>query len=132
MRFSTAGFTLLALVPFVSLSTGCQSKLYDENVALHQQNRELQQRLTESDTRLRSAPDPNQMATMQQELTARDQKIAELQAQLNNPSPNVSSEESSLLQGIEVTRDERAGTLTVNLPGDVLFASGSAEVKPTA
>ncbi|MBC8106527.1 MAG: DUF815 domain-containing protein, partial [Anaerolineae bacterium] len=55
--------------------------------------------------RARSAPDASQMATMQQELNARDQRIAELQSQLANPSPTASSDESDLLKGIENQRE---------------------------
>lgn len=131
MRFSMMG-SLIGLGLLSMAVGGCQNKLYDENVQLHQQNRELQQKLTESEMKSRSAPDATQMATMQQELTARDQKIAELQAQLANPAPNAPAEDSNLLKGIEVTRDDRAGTMTVNLPGDVLFSSGSAELKSSA
>ena len=132
MRTSMLGSTIvLGLVAFVG--AGCQNKLYDENVALHNQNRELQQKLTESEMKQHSTPDTSQqMANMQQELNARDAKIAELQAQLANPAPNAPAEESNLLKGIEVTRDDRAGTMTVNLPGDVLFSSGSAELKSSA
>jgi flagellar motor protein MotB len=123
----------LMLMGFIaSVGMGCQNKLYDENIALRNQNNELQAKLSESDTKLRSAPDPSQMASMQQELSARDAKIAELQAQLASPAPNTPAAESSLLKGIEVTRDERAGTMTVNLPGDILFASGSADLKSSA
>jgi flagellar motor protein MotB len=57
---------------------------------------------------------------------------SELQAQLNRPAPNAAPEESNLLKGIEVTRNEREGTLTINMPGDILFASGSAELKQSA
>ena len=131
MRLSMVGCTVV-LALLASLATGCQNKLYDENVALHNQNRELQQKLTDADMKLRSAPDPSQMASMQQELNARDAKIAELQQQLANPAPNASAEDSNLLKGIEVTRDDRAGTMTVNLPGDVLFASGSDDLKSSA
>ena len=132
MRSSMLGSTIvLTLVSFIG--AGCQNKLHDENIALHNQNRELQAKLSESDMKLRSTPDTSQqMANMQQELSARDAKIAELQAQLANPAPNTPVEESNLLKGIEVTRDERAGTMTVNLPGDVLFSSGSAELKSSA
>jgi chemotaxis protein MotB len=132
MRSSMLGSTIvLGLIAFVV--GGCQNKIYDENVALHNQNRELQQKLSESDMKVRSTPDTSsQMASMQQELNARDAKIAELQAQLANPAPNTPAEESTLLKGIEVTRDDRAGTMTVNLPGDVLFASGSADLKQSA
>ena len=31
-----------------------------------------------------------------------------------------------------MTRDQKAGTLTVNLPGDVLFPAGQAELKESA
>jgi outer membrane protein OmpA-like peptidoglycan-associated protein len=114
---------------------GCQNKLHDENEALWKQNRELQQQLTESQNRNRNAPppsDPNQVAQLQADIQQRDAKIAELQSQLNKPSPNTPPEDSNLLKGIEVTKDSAAGTVTVNLPGDVLFASGSSDLKPSA
>lgn len=117
-------------------ATGCQNKLYEENTRLHAQNRELQQQLGDSRSKLSAAPDPTQLASMQatmdQEIKARDARIAELQAQLNKPAANSSPEETGLLKDIEVTRDDRAGTMTVNVPGDVLFASGSAELKQSA
>jgi len=111
-------------------SVGCQSKLYDENVALHKQNRELQDKLNDSQNRLQQAPDPAQMAQMQRDLAASNAKIQELQAQLQQPAPG--QPRDSGLGGIEVTRDDRAGTLTVNLPGDVLFDSGKADLKTSA
>src|SRR3954462_904631 len=69
---------------------------------------------------------------MQSEIQQRDNRIAELQSQLAKPTPNATPEESNMLKGIEVTRDSAAGTLTVNLPGDILFASGSSELKASA
>jgi outer membrane protein OmpA-like peptidoglycan-associated protein len=114
---------------------GCQNKLHDENELLWKQNRELQSQLTESQNRNRNAPppgDPNQVAQLQGEIQKRDDKIAELQAQLSKPAPNTPAEDSNLLKGIEVTKDSAAGTVTVNLPGDVLFASGSSELKQSA
>jgi chemotaxis protein MotB len=126
--------SIAALVSLVALGTGCQSKMHDENLALHRQNRELQTQLSDEKGRPKStAPDNSgQIAAMQSEIAQRDAKIAELQAQLNKPEPQATPEEGNLLQGIEVTRDPRAGTVTVNLPGDVLFASGSAELKSSA
>lgn len=119
----------LALVAIIS--TGCQEKsLKAENVELRQENRNLQTKLADTETRLRSAPDPGQLTAMQQELAARDAKINELQSQLRQPTPGQSA--GSGLEGIEVTRDNAAGTVTVNLPGDVLFASGEAELRPSA
>ena len=123
----------LVLVACAFSAGGCQNKLHDENEALWKQNRELQQQLSESQNRGKTASsDPNQVAQLQGEIQKRDDKIAELQAQLNKPAPNAPPEESSLLQGIEVTKDPAAGTMTVNLPGDVLFASGSSDLKQTA
>lgn len=109
---------------------GCQNKLHDENVALHNQNRELQARLNDAEMRLQNSPNPAQVQQMQQELAARDAKIADLENQLKQPQPGAARSED--LAGIEVTRDDRAGTLTVNLPGDVLFMSGSADLKESA
>jgi flagellar motor protein MotB len=109
---------------------GCQNKVHDENVALHRQNRELQAQLTDSQNKLRTAPDPAQLQAMQQEIQARDAKIAELQTQLQQPAPGQVSDMG--LKGIEVTRDDKAGTVTVNVPGDVLFTSGKAELKDSS
>jgi chemotaxis protein MotB len=121
----------IAAVVLSLAAVGCQNKLHDENVSLHRQNRELQSQLTDSQNKLRSAPDPAQIQAMQQEIQTRDQKIAELQAQLQQPAPG-QSQSNSGLEGIEVTRDDRAGTVTVNVPGDVLFTSGQAQLKESA
>jgi flagellar motor protein MotB len=110
--------------------TGCQNKLQDENVALWQQNRELQSQLTDANTRLKSAPDPAQLASMQTEIEQRDAQIADLKTQLQKPAPGAPPDPG--LAGIEVTRDDRAGTMTVTLPGDVLFSPGQAELKESA
>ncbi len=112
-------------------AVGCQNKVHEENKMLWSQNRELQGKLDDAETRARSAPDPAMVAQLQQELANRDQQIAQLQGQLRQPQPGQGAESSSLA-GIEVTRDDRAGTLTVNLPGDVLFASGQAVLKDSA
>jgi outer membrane protein OmpA-like peptidoglycan-associated protein len=110
--------------------TGCQNKVQDENVALWQQNRELQSQLTDANSRLRSAPDPAELASMQTQIQQRDAQIADLKAQLQKPAPGAPPDPS--LAGIEVTRDERAGTMTVTLPGDVLFSPGQTELKQSA
>jgi chemotaxis protein MotB len=130
---SRTGFALLGLIALTAV--GCQNKLHDENVALHRQNRELQAQLNESQDRLRTAPDPTQVAQMQQELVAREAKIAELETQLRQPAPGqpaAARGDMSGLAGIEVTRDERAGTVTVRVPGDVLFDSGKATLKDSS
>jgi flagellar motor protein MotB len=116
----------------LSLATtlGCQNKVHDENLALHDQNRELQTRLSAEEERLRQAPDPAQVASLQKEIADRDAKIAELQANLNKPAAGAPADPA--LAGIEAKYDPKAGTLTVNVPGDVLFTSGKADLRPTA
>jgi flagellar motor protein MotB len=108
---------------------GCQSKVHDENVQLHHQNRELQEQLSDRDARLRQAPDPNQVSSLQQELAARDARIKELEGQLRAPTPGTNQPG---LEGIDVTSDPRTGNVTVNLPGDILFDSGKATLRPNA
>lgn len=111
-------------------SAGCQNKLHDENMALYRQNRELQADNTRLKQDLGQRPDPSALSQMQQELAARDAKINELQQQLQAPAPGQAKDNS--LAGIEVTRDDAAGTVTVNLPGDVLFDSGKSDLKASA
>jgi len=125
-----SGFRIgsMAVGLLVLMAAGCQNKVADENKRLWQQNRELQARLSESEARLRSAPDPNQLASMQQEIAARDQKIAELEASLRAPTAN----SDPGIAGIETSYDPAAGTMTVDLPGDVLFDSGKATLKESS
>jgi flagellar motor protein MotB len=130
LRTRTGLSLLIGLISILSL--GCQNKVHDENVKLHRQNRELQDQLS-------SAPDPNQVAQLQSEISARDAKIQDLENQLRQPAPGQQAQanrnggagdgEMQGLSGIEVTRDEVAGTVTVRVPGDVLFDSGKATLK---
>ena len=121
---------LIGLLALIASAAGCQNKMRDENTALWNQNRELQSQLNDTRSRLNQAPDPAQLASMQTAIQQRDAQIADLQARLQRPTPGSASE--PVLAGIQVTRDDRAGTLTVNLPGDVLFPSGSSDLKPSA
>lgn len=126
-RSGTIGL-VLTLVGLASV--GCQNKMYDENMALHRQNRELQAENDRIKQELSSRPDAAQLAAMQQQIADRDAKINDLQNQLRTPAPGQSA--GGGIEGIEVTRNDREGTVTVNLPGDVLFDSGQAELKPSA
>lgn len=128
MRYPWMGISVVVVLAMGAL--GCQSKLHQENQALWQQNRELQAEKTRLEGELRSRPDPSQLAAMQGEIAAREQRIAELEAQLRAPQPGQMMDDS--LAGITVTRNDALGTVTVNLPGDVLFDSGQAELKPSA
>lgn len=109
---------------------GCQNKVYDENVALHRQNRELQAQLTEAQDKLKAAPDPSQLSSMQGELADRDAKIQQLQDQLRQQPANAPAQPA--IAGIETSYDPASGRMTVAVPGDVLFAPGQAVLKQTA
>jgi flagellar motor protein MotB len=103
--------------------------VHDENMSLHRQNRELQAKNTQLEDDLSKRPDQSQIQAYQQEIASRDAKIKELQDQLRTPPPG--QPQDNAWSGIEVTRD-RSGTVTVNLPGDVLFDSGKADLKSSA
>ncbi len=128
MRSTFRAAAVMGILGF--LAVGCQNKVHDENKRLWQQNRELQTDKNRLESDLASRPDPSQVSQLQQELAARDAKIAELESQLQTPAPG--QPQDSSLAGIEVTRDEAAGTMTVNVPGDVLFSSGQATLKSSA
>ena len=115
------------------LAGGCQNKLHDDNMALHDQNRKLQadltdtrDRLGDTESRLAKAPDPSSVSQMQA-------RINELEQQLKSqPTPGGGQAADPGLAGVEATYDKARGTLTVNLPGEVLFESGKAVLKTSA
>ena len=135
MKLARIASTVLFSTVSTFAGLGCVNKVHDENLALHDQNRELQTQLNERDGRLKSAPDGSQLSAMQKELDDRDAKIRELQANSARPAANMTAggaADASNLGGVEATYDAKAGTLTVNLPGDVLFDAGKAVLKPSA
>jgi chemotaxis protein MotB len=113
------------------LSTvGCQNALHDDNLKLHAQNRELQGRVDALEGELGNRPDSTQVSGMQGEIASRDARIAELEQQLRTqpkgeaPTPGI--------EGIETEYNKASGEMTVRVPGDVLFDSGVATLKPSA
>lgn len=113
-------------------ATGCQNKLQDENAQLYDQNKRLQgdlddarARLSDTEGRLAKAPDPASVSQMQS-------RIAELESQLKAAPAGGAANNDPSLSGIEATYDKARGTLTVNLPGEVLFESGKAVLKTSA
>lgn len=116
MRFVTA-----ASIVAVSALTlvGCQDKkTAAANRDLFNENQQLKSIVAEYEGKLQS-----DVSTLQAELAARDAKIAELQASLSS-EPGI--------DGVETEYDAAKKTLTVKLPGDVLFPAGTATLKPTS
>lgn len=111
--------TAVVLVALVAIGAGCQDKkLEEQNQQLTEKNKQLQLQVTQ----LQSRPDP---ARLQTELAARDAKIKDLEEKLK-------AGQAPGLEGLDTTYDPKAGTLTVNLQGDILFDSGFAVLKPSA
>jgi chemotaxis protein MotB len=127
MRSSWKMFLSLGL--FAVLGTGCQNALHDQNLSLHKQNRELQDRVRMLETELGTRPDAAQVAGLQQELADRDARIADLSTQLRAPTPGVAAPG---IEGIETEFNAKTGEMTVRVPGDVLFDSGVATLKQSA
>ena len=123
-------FGTLAMVAIGLVTVGCQNNMKKENDALWQQNRELQARLADSETKLRSAPDPAELQSMRDEIARRDAELNDLRANLQKPAPGQPNTPG--LEGIDARYDAAAGTVTVAIPGNVLFDSGRAVVKSTA
>jgi chemotaxis protein MotB len=126
----TSRTKLLGLAAIGLLAGGCQNSLHDDNLKLHSQNRELQDRVRSLEGELGNRPDAAQVSTLQGEIANRDAKIAELEQKLKTqpageaPTPGI--------EGIETSFDARTSEMTVRVPGDVLFDPGVATLKNTA
>ncbi len=125
----TSWMKLLGIALFAFTGVGCQNMLHDQNLSLHKQNRELQDRVRQLETELGTRPDAAQVAGLQQELADRDAKIASLSANLKTP---VAGESTPGIEGIETEFNRATGEMTVRVPGDVLFDSGVATLKNSA
>ena len=124
-----------ALLPLLAVAAGCQNKVLDENKALRGQNIELQDQLRQRESDLSGRPQTSDLATLQGQLADRDRQIADMQTQLNKPAagePAPTPNGEGGFGSITVTRDAKSGNITVNVPGDVLFASGDSAIKPAA
>jgi chemotaxis protein MotB len=126
MIASLRASVVAALLLFCAV--GCQNNLQKENDDLRRQNLELQNNLNDANAKLHNAPDSSQVAQLQAEIDARDAKIKELEGSTRTPAKG----SHPGIEGLETSYDPKAGTLTVNLPGDVLFASGQADLKSSS
>ena len=134
IRVRFAGAVVLGAASL--LAAGCQNKLHDDNMALHDQNNKLQadlndtrSRLSDTEGRLSQAPDPATLNQLQGRVNELEAQLKETQAA--TPAAPAQAADPSLA-GIEATYDKSRGTLTVNLPGEVLFDKGKAVLKPSA
>ena len=134
MRLLRHGGRLLAALVLVGVAgAGCANRMHDENEALHQQNRELQARLdaerareaqtgpAEMEPIVTQAPQP----PAPQPTAPATQPAARQAAATITPIP-------PQIEGTETTTDVVAGTMTVRVPGDVVFDAGKATIREGA
>ena len=137
MRIARMGLLTGLFCALGAGAVGCQNKMHDDNVALHRQNRELQEAKSRTDAELAQRPDPTQVAALQQQIAERDARINELQTQVAKPAPapapgaSAGSADPSIA-GVETTFDNSSGKTTLAVPGDVLFAPGDANIRDEA
>lgn len=120
----------VAVLMLAFLSVGCSGGLKQQVGDLQKENQELRAERDNLKSALASAPDPSQLRAMQNEIAQREARINELESQLRKPEPGGRSDPG--IAGIETSYDRKRGEMTVHLPSDILFASGSADLKASA
>jgi flagellar motor protein MotB len=119
------GRRLVAALVLIAAGTGCASRMHDENMSLHEQNRELQARLDAQNAR--GASEEETPAPRMEPVTQAPQPAPPATQQLVRPNPTPPQ-----IEGTETTQDVAAGTVTVRVPGDVLFDPGQATIRSGA
>ena len=128
----------LGLTAASLLAGGCRNSMYEENAGLHKQNRDIQAALAAKRDELNGRPTDADLASLNQEVAQRDAAIAErdalindLRGKLNAPStPGGPAIEG--MAGVDISYDAARGEMTMRVPGDVVFASGSTAINKGA
>jgi len=114
---------LAALLLTPLAGTGCANRMHDENRQLHEQNRELQAQLDAKraggQNEIIEAPSQPSQPQVPAQPPATQPAISRTPAPINVP-------------GTTTEQDPVAGTMTVRVPGDVLFDPGKATVREQA
>ena len=113
----------LLLTPLAGV--GCASRMHDENVQLHHQNRELQAQLDARRAQGASSEEGMVEAPAPQQPAAAPQPAATQPALTRTPPPID-------VPGTVTEQNVAAGTMTVRVPGDVVFDPGKATVREQA
>jgi len=123
MRFA---FGLLAAAVLVGGLTGCNDALKTDNANLRRENTDLRSELE----RARAALDAT--GNERDSLAAEVARLQALLSQRQAPPPPrpVTNQGFSGIEGVQEVRGR--GTVTANVSGDVLFASGQATLRATA
>ena len=133
MKVLRHGACWLAALVWVGAGAGCANRMHDENMRLHEQNRELQAqndalRSRGDEEATPSAARPMEPITQAPQTPAQPASPpATQQIARATPAPTPPQ-----IPGTETTSDPAAGTVTVRVPGDVLFDPGQATVRTAA
>jgi flagellar motor protein MotB len=115
----------LGLIAAALLVGGCNDELKTENAALYSENTELRDQLELTRAALEAAE--TDRGRLQDQVASLQSRLDEMQSQ-----PAVAANTGfERIEGIEVESGAR-GEVTVRVPGDILFASGKAELKSSA
>lgn len=123
-RFVIKQGSVMALMLLVGSAVGCQgNKTLEERDALWTQNQELQSELSQARADQERA---------EADRASLSREIDRLRADMNRRPAPAPSQPTGFggIDGIETERG--AGTITVRVPGDVLFASGKVDLKSSA
>lgn len=129
------GRGLLAALVLGAMSvagTGCANRMHDENVALHQQNRELQARLEAERAREAASNEMEPVLTQAPQQPQAPQPSAPSTQAVARQAASTASPIPPQIEGTETTTDVVAGTMTVRVPGDVVFDAGQAMIRESA
>lgn len=135
MRGAAKGMMVL-LAGLGGTLLGCQNKVHDENVRLWQENREKQARLDEqrqmiTDLQERTTASPSGATAAAP--TTQPSEVAQApipQSPIEQPAASQASVPNERIGGFETTADPIKKTVTVTVPGDVLFDPGQATIRP--
>ena len=125
---------VLTLAAAALLLGGCRNSMYEENAALHDQNRAQQAMIDQKQTELQGRPTDAELASLNDQVAQRDAAIAErdklindLRGKLNAPDAQ-SGKTIAGMDGVDVSYDAGRREMTMRVPGDVVFASGSTSI----
>lgn len=130
MRAIRNGWMAVAVLCGAGLAgAGCQNKVHDENQRLWQQNRELQARLDERGQMVEQ-PRPAQPAPPPPIVVREAPTTRPVAALPPAPAPIAPAPRpQEQIGGFETRTDPGGRSVTVTVPGDVLFDAGRADIK---
>jgi chemotaxis protein MotB len=130
MRSVRIALTGAMVVSGVAALSGCRNPVAEERDAVWSQNRELQAELDRKNADLERMKREEELRAQARAQTPPPATAPVVVAPPPAPAPAPRPVEQ--IGGLETERDVAAGTVTVNLPGDIFFDSGANTIRPAA